>query len=148
MMIRIKTVLMAAISAWLLASCSKEQVSSTLEARTIEDLGFEWNVAYSACLDSDDQTALWCGDVMWLDAERLKLELFASEAAVSSAEKPLQKLAGVQIIRYRYLPGSKSVLLFLEGGEVNLLWEDPRSCLNGDVFSGDFLTVCLGGTGS
>ena len=148
MMIRIKTVLMAAISAWLLASCSKVQVNSTLEARTIEDLGFEWNVPYSACLDSDDQEALWCGDATWLDGERMVLELSAPEAAVSSAEKPLQKFAGAQIIRYRYLQGSKSVILFLEGGEVNLQWEDPRSCFTGDVFSGDFLTVCRGGTGS
>jgi len=149
MMIRIKTVLMAAISAWLLSGCTKEQVFSNPNTGTIRELGFEWNENYTACLDSDDLESLQCGTALWLDGERVVLDLPAPEAVVSAADGKLQKKSlGVQTILYRYIPVSQSVIFYLEEGEMTLQWKEGGFCFEGDVLDGDFLTICRGTSAS
>lgn len=149
MMIRIKTVMMAALCAWLLAGCTKDQVFNSPNSGTIRELGFDWNAAYSACLDSDDQETLHCGTVTWLDGERLVLDLPSPEVAISLTDgKPQKKVLGSQTLRYRYVPVSQSVILFFEEGEMTLFWKEGGFCLEGDIFDRDFLTICRGSAAS
>jgi hypothetical protein len=149
MMIRIKTVLMAALSVWLLAGCTKGEVFNSPDTGTILELGFEWNAPYVACLDSDDQETLHCGTLTWLDGDRLVLDLPSPDAEVSLTEgKPQKKVLGSRILRYRYVPVGQSVILFFEEGEMTLFWKDGGFCLEGDIFDRDYLTICLGSAAS
>lgn len=144
-MIRLKTVLMAAISAWLLSGCTKEQVFNDPNAGTVLELGFEWNKTYTACLDSDDLETLQCGTALWLDGERVVIDLPAHEPAVSAADGKLQKKSlGLQTVLYRYIPVSQSVIFFLEEGEVTLHWKDGGFCFEGEILNADYLTICSG----
>ena len=146
-MTRLKTVLMAAITAWLLAGCTKDQVFSDSNTGTIRELGFDWNTEYSACLESDDGDGLWCGTALWLDGERLVLDLPSKDPAHSpSGDILLKKASGVQTILYRYIPVGQSVILYMEEGEVTLTWKEQGRCFKGDVFDADFLTICRGST--
>lgn len=147
-MIRLKTVLMAGIAAWLLAGCTKDQVFSNPNAGTIRELGFEWNEEYSSCLDSDDQEGMWCGTATWLDGERLLLDLPSPKPDVMVPLGTLDKSLGEQTILYRYIPVGQSVILYLEGGEVTLTWKEQGRCFKGEVLGGGELTICRGGAAS
>lgn len=147
-MIRLKTVLMAGIAAWLLAGCTKDQVFSNPNTGTIRELGFEWNEEYSSCLDSDDQEGMWCGTATWLDGERLLLDLPSPKPDVMVPHGTLDKSLGEQTILYRYIPVGQSVILYLEAGEVTLTWKEQGRCFKGEVFGGDELTICRGGAAS
>ena len=149
-MTRLKTVLMAGITAWLLAGCTKDQVFSNPNTGTIRELGFEWNEEYSSCLDSDDQEGLWCGTATWLDGERLLLDLPSPKPDVMypGGGEGFKKSLGAQTILYRYIPTSQSVILYIEEGEVTLTWKEQGRCFKGEVFNGDFLTICRGGGAS
>ena len=145
-MTRLKTVAMAGLAAWLLAGCTKEQAFSNPNTGTIRELGFEWNEEYSACLNSDDLTEMACGTALWLDGERVVLELPSPGKAVQPAgEVVLKKAVGFQTVLYRYLPATRSVILYLEGGEVLLQWKEDGRCFKGDVLDQDLLTICRGG---
>ena len=149
MMIRLKTVLMAAISAWLLSGCTKEQVFNDPNTGTVLELGFEWNKTYTACLDSDDLETLQCGTALWLDGERVVIDLPAHEPAVSAADGKFHKKSlGLQTVLYRYIPVSQSVIFFFEEGEVTLHWKEGGFCFEGDILDGDYLTICRGSAAS
>ncbi len=140
---------MAAITAWLLAGCTKDQVFSNPNTGTIRELGFEWNTEYSACLASDDLEEKWCGTALWLDGERLVLDLPSPDPATMPSDDVLTKKSVVaQTVLYRYIPVSQSVILYLEQGELTLTWKDHGRCFKGDVLDGDFLTICRGGAAS
>ena len=131
------------LTAILLTSCTKEGLLSDPLAGTVLELGFGWMEAAESCLDSDDHSATYCGQAVWLDGTRVQIDLPASEAGGIDAQNPvLQEMIGSESIRYVYNPTSRTVTLFLSMGTVTLEWNEGLCCLEGDLLDHDFLSIC------
>ena len=66
------------LTAILLTSCTKEGLLSDPLAGTVLELGFGWMEAAESCLDSDDHSATYCGQSVWLDGTRVQIDLTAA----------------------------------------------------------------------
>ena len=131
------------LTATLLASCTKEGLLSDPLAGTVLELGFGWMDAAESCLDSDDHSATYCGQAVWLDGTRVQIDLPASNTGGVDAQNPvLKELMESESIRYVYNPTSRTVTLFLSMGSVTLDWNESLGCLEGDLFDHDFLSIC------
>ena len=117
------------------SSCTTEPIE--VASATVEELGFEWRVPYAMTLNSNDHPEAWTGSAVWIDRGTLMLT-FNDANAMEPSEV---SLVATEMLSYNYNEVDRTVRLFLEQGNVTLLWNAMDQRFEGDVFHQDLLRI-------